>query len=225
MPSGARAAEGAGGNRKVCGFARIYPWILRPILFRIFRRCGDIRSGKRLQRPEHDIAVDVLNRERRIGEQRFGDFMVARKIRAYEARQIVGGAADHVALGHFGHGFQLGFKFGLTLLALLAQRDRREDRHALPKLGGIDDRAIAADDTGVLQLLHAGKAGALRQVHLFGELRVADTGIPLKHAENLEIDLVQLHDRGIVTRRDASAQSFSVPSFRRWDSQRTPTRV
>ena len=63
-----------------------------------------------------------------------------------------------------------------------------------PSAFGVDQRAVAGEDAGLLQRAHPAQAGRRRQADAVGQILVADPAVLLQHGENLAVVAVDFHD-------------------------------
>lgn len=75
---------------------------------------------------------------------------------------------------------------------MLLEADTNEHVEVQPKLFGIEQRYILANETARFQRAHPRQAGRGREVHALGQLHVGQAGVFLKFFQNLQIGAVKI---------------------------------
>ena len=126
-------------------------------------------------------------------------------VRYYDPQQVVEFPGHQVALHDFRDVAYRGLEGSELALLLAMQPDVDEDvaAEANPRL--VDERHVAVDVALVFECAHASQAGRFRQVHVRGELHVADPAVLLQGREERVAEVRCVRERLVERQADVAA--------------------
>src|SRR5215467_3325677 len=146
-------------------------------------------AGEAADRPQRHVADDAGDAEIFIVDQRAGELLVGREIRANEARHVIDGTADLPALDDVVDGGEALFEPAAVGLPL--QDDFGEDVDRPRQPGKLDHGLISGNDARGLEAPHPFERRPRRQPHRLRQFLDGRAAVALKRGENLDVDLIQ----------------------------------
>src|SRR6516164_9003557 len=146
-------------------------------------------AGEAADRPQRHVADDAGDAEILVVDQRAGELLIGREIRADEPRHVIDGAADLPALDDVvdrGEALLEPAAIGLPL-----EDDFGEDVDRPRQPGKLDYGLIPGNDARGFQTPHPFERRPRRQPHGLRQFLDGRAAVALERGENLDVDAIQ----------------------------------